>query len=339
MINPYVFIVGCPRSGTTLLRHIVDAHPQIAITPEAHWIPRFFEERRGLTPDGVVTPELMDYLFEDPKFAHFGIATEDLTSLMASELPISYASLMAGIFDLYGKARGKALVGNKTPDSARRLRTLHALWPHARVIHAIRDGRDAALSFMNWSKVLQKKPGNFSTWREDPVSTAALWWELNVRCGRRASEWLDPKQYYEIRYESLLANPAKQSSALCEFLGLPYDKAMLHFHEGRKGSTSGSSVDPAWRPISAGLRDWRTQMSAEDIERFEATAGELLDELGYPRAFPHPRSECLENAAKIRNLLAQDLYRLAQPRVPVPAPPLRVRQRAKANQARVRVEF
>ena len=55
MTNPYVFVVGCPRSGTTLFRHILDARPQIAITPEAHWIPRFFEERRGLTAEGVVT--------------------------------------------------------------------------------------------------------------------------------------------------------------------------------------------------------------------------------------------------------------------------------------------
>jgi len=58
MINSYLFIVGCPRSGTTLFQHVVDAHPQIAITPEAHWIPLWFEERRGLAAEGVVTPEL-----------------------------------------------------------------------------------------------------------------------------------------------------------------------------------------------------------------------------------------------------------------------------------------
>ena len=59
MSNPCVFIVGCPRSGTTLLRRMVSAHPQIVITPEAHWIPLWFEQRRGLTPDGFITPELI----------------------------------------------------------------------------------------------------------------------------------------------------------------------------------------------------------------------------------------------------------------------------------------
>jgi hypothetical protein len=316
MTNPYVFIVGCPRSGTTLLRHILDTHPQITVTPEAHWIPRFFEQRKGLTPDGMVTPQLIPQLLEDPKFAHFHVGQEDLLTLLDGR-PVSYASFITGIFDVYGEDRGKVLVGNKTPDSARRMRTLHALWPEARFIHLIRDGRDVALSFMNWPKVLQKKPGNFPTWKEDPVSTAALWWELNVRCGRRAVEWLDPKLYYEMRYESLIANPAGECAAVCDFLGLPYDDAMLGFHERRNGNGEHSNADPAWRPITTGLRNWQSQMPAEDVERFEAAVGELLEELGYPRAALRPRPEILDGAARIRNLLAQDLHKLALPKVPV----------------------
>jgi Sulfotransferase family len=54
-VNPYVFIVGCPRSGTTLLQRIVDAYPA-SVVFETHWIPRWFEKRRGLTPEGLVTP-------------------------------------------------------------------------------------------------------------------------------------------------------------------------------------------------------------------------------------------------------------------------------------------
>ncbi len=74
-------------------------------------------------------------------------------------------------------------------------------------------------------------------------------------------------------------------------------------------------------------------MLAQDVERFEAASGELLDELGYPRAVPHPRSENLESASKIRNLLAQNLDRLTQSKVPVQAALLGVRQRAEANEA------
>jgi len=312
MANPYIFIVGCPRSGTTLFRHIVGAHPQIAITPEAHWIPLWFEGRKGLTPDGLVTPELIQQLLEDPKFALFRIGREDLLTLMPNGQPVSYASFVTSIFDLYGKAQGKAIVGNKTPDSVRRLGTLHSLWPESRFVHIIRDGRDVALSFMNWSKVLQKKPGNFPTWKVDPVSTVALWWELNVRSGLQAARWLGPDLYYEIRYESLIANPAAECKALCDFLGLPYEEAMLGYCEGQTKDHE-NHADPAWRPITPGLRDWRTEMPTGDVERFEAAVGELLVELDYPRAVPQPGPQSLERVSMIRDLLAEGLQKLAPP--------------------------
>lgn len=317
MANPYVFIVGCPRSGTTLFRHIVDAHPQITITPEAHWIPRWYEERKGVTPEGFVTPALIPHLLEHSKFAHFHISREDLLTLTRTGEPLSYASFVTGIFDLFGRAQQKALVGNKTPDASRTIGTLHALWPDARFVHLIRDGRDVALSFMDWPRVQHKKPGTFPTWREHPIETAALWWELNVRCGRRASEWLEPDLYYELRYESLIANPAAECVALCDFLRLSYDDVMLRFHEGRTGSPADRAAKPDWRPITPGLRDWRAHMSAEDVERFEAVAGELLSELGYPRAVARPQPAMLERASQIRSLLAPDLRRLALPKVPV----------------------
>ena len=95
--------------------------------------------------------------------------------------------------------------------------------------------------------------------------------------------------YYEVRYESLVRNPVEESAALCEFLGLPYDEAMPRFHEGRTNAKPGLSAKKAWLPITPGLRDWRTQMTAEDVERFEAAAGELLDELGSPQTIFSPR--------------------------------------------------
>ncbi len=306
MTNPFVFIVGCPRSGTGLLRRIVDAHAQIAITPESHWIPRCFEKRRGLTPEGLVTPKLISHLLEHPRFAHLHIGREELVRLMGTGEPMSYSSFVTAVFDLYGKAQGKALVGDKTPGYVRRLPTLHALWPMARVVHLIRDGRDVCLSMMSWPRAHQKRPGAFATWKDDPVSTTALWWELNVRLGQQAGNLLGPESYYEIRYECLVNHPAEECAALCAFLGLPYDDAMLRFHEGRTRTDPGLDAKAAWLPITPGLRDWRSQMPAEDVERFEAAAGELLNELDYPRAFPRPRPESLESAARIRDLLAQD---------------------------------
>lgn len=298
MANPYVFIVGCPRSGTTMLQRIVNAHSQIAIMPESHWIPRLFDKRQGLTPEGLVTPELIPHLLAQPAFALLDIGREKLETLLGTDRPASYADFMTGMFDLYGKARGKTLVGNKTPGFVRRTRTLHSLWPTARFVHLIRDGRDVFLSTIHRA-LKNPKAGVFDTWEADPATTAGLWWEWNVQSGRQAGYSLGPKLYYELRYESLVANPEEECAALCAFLGLPYDDAMLRFHEAQEEST-------AARPVTPGLRDWRSQMPGEDVERFEAAAGELLDELGYPRSIPHPPLERVEIASKMRDLLARD---------------------------------
>jgi len=312
-MNPYVFIVGCSRSGTTLLQRLINAHSQIAITPESHWICRLFKQDRGLTQEGVVTPELIPLLLEDlnPRFVRLNIGQEELLKLLASDRPVRYASFISGIFDLYGKAKGKELVGNKTPGFVRKIRTLHALWPQARVVHLVRDGRDVCLSMIN-RPLHNVNRGPLYTWAQDPVTTAGLWWEWSVKLGRQAGNSLGSAQYYEMRYESLVAQAAKECAALCVFLGLPYQEVMLRFHEGRKRAAPPSDAKHAWlpstedesefrlRPITGGLRDWRSQMPREDLEKFEAAAGGLLDELGYARAFQRLRPKRLEDASRIR---------------------------------------
>ena len=268
-------------------------------------MPLWFEKRRGLTPSGNVTCELIPELLAHNKFALFGLGREALMSLVGGDQPISYAAFVTGILDSYGMARGKKLVGNKTPDSVRRIGTLHALWPGARFVHLIRDGRDVALSLMNWPSVRTKKPGTFLTWKDDPVSTAALWWELNVRRGREVGEALGSERYRELRYESLVAHPEQECAKLCEFLGLAYDEAMLNYHEAFRDA-AGPEVRHDWQPILSGLRNWRAQMPGNDVERFEAAVGPLLDELGYPRAFVRPRPVALEHSTQVRNLLANE---------------------------------
>jgi hypothetical protein len=72
-MNPYVFIVGCPKSGTTLLRRIVDAHPLVAIPNEQHWLPKWFEQRKEVAPEGLATPELVSKVLEYERFSRMAI--------------------------------------------------------------------------------------------------------------------------------------------------------------------------------------------------------------------------------------------------------------------------
>jgi hypothetical protein len=305
-MNPYVFIVGCPRSGNTLLQRIVDAHPDIAVISQTRWIPRWFEKRRGLTPEGLVTRQLVEELLGYDRFAKLKIGREELENLIGHSEPIPYSDFVAGIFDLYGQRQGKRLVGDKTPRYARSIRILHALWPRAKFVHIIRDGRDVCLSVLDW-EYADRGPARFASWSEDPVTTVALWWERYLHLGREAGASLDPGLYHEVRYESLVTRPAAECKALCDFLGLPYDNAMLRFHEGREKADPSLDAKKAWRPTTSGLRDWRSQMTLGDIERFEAAAGDLLEELGYPRAVPDPPQEKLEEATRIQRTFTQEI--------------------------------
>jgi hypothetical protein len=95
---------------------------------------------------------------------------------------------------------------------------------------------------------------------------------------------------------------------LCRFLDLSYDTVMIRFSEGktRTDLTDARRMPKkAWLPVTSGLRDWRTEMESWDVERFEAVAGDLLDDFGYERAFP--QSEAMEHAARMRESFVRDI--------------------------------
>jgi hypothetical protein len=99
---------------------------------------------------------------------------------------------------------------------------------------------------------------------------------------------MSPERYREIRYETLAADPEPTLRGLSSFLGLPYDLAMVRFHEGHRsrGPRPDGKVDAkkAWLPATPGLRDWRTTMDPRDVALFEALAGDTLTDFGYERS-------------------------------------------------------
>lgn len=287
-VNPYFFICGAPRSGTRLLGRLTGAHPEIAVIHEARFVPGWFRHRRGVTPEGFVTPELVEKLARFERFEHLEVEREQLEQLVAGHEQMTYSAFVTGLFDLHGQALGKRVVGDKSPRYVRNIPTLHELWPKARFVHLIRDGRDVALSVLSWKKVVERGElvANLPTWEQDRTTTVALWWERLVRLGREDGAPLGPGLYHEVSYDALVADPASECERLTAFMGLPYDEAMVRHHEGR--------------PPTPGLRKWRTQMPPEEVERFEAAAGELLDELGCPRAFPRIDASARRHAATMR---------------------------------------
>lgn len=304
--NPYVFLVGSPRSGTTMLKRMVNAHPLLAITRETHWIPRFYEKKKGVTTEGRVTESLVDQMFEHHRFDQMKIKRKALLKIIRDQPDITYADLVGQIFDNYGRRKNKPLVGDKTPTYVRKLPTLHKLWPAARFVHLIRDGRDVWLSMRNW-RMAAKSAGKFPTWEADPLVTTALWWKALVGMGRRDGIAIGNDQYCDIQYEQLVAQPEIECRKLAHFLDLPHVEAMERYYEGRSQTGEKLSTNAAWLPPTPGRRDWRTQLEDEDIEKFEAAAGDLLEELGYERKCPRISNQVRDEVENIKRQFAESI--------------------------------
>lgn len=297
--NPFVFLLGSPRSGTTLLKRMVNAHPAIAITRETHWITRFYQRGQGIAPDGSVEPELIPLLFEYHRFPQMKSKQERLEAILQEQSPLSYARFVSCIFDRYGERKGKQLVGDKTPNYVRFIYLLHELWPKARFVHIVRDGRDVCLSMAKW-RMVHAAAGSFDTWQDDPVLTTAFWWKALVQLGREDGAKLGAELYRELPYHALVEHPEAECRSLCSFLGVAYDEAMLHYNQGKRVEQGGLSANAAWLPPTTGLRDWRDQMPVGDVELFEAAAGDLLEALGLERHHATPSAEACARAARVR---------------------------------------
>lgn len=298
--NPFVFVVGCPRSGTTLLRRILNAHSLIAIPKvETHWIPKFYKKGDGLTENGMITGRFLDILLAYHRTSKMGISRQDLEEILGTRTDLPYAAFVEQIFNLYGRTHGKKLVGDKTPGYVRFIDLLHSLFPGAKFIHLVRDGRDVGLSMLAWNRI-HKTAGRISSFESDPVTTMALYWEWLVRLGIESGAALPRGYYHQVSYESLVNSTGQASREMCSFLQVPFDEAMLQFYSGRERNDVALSAKKAWLPPTQGLRDWRSQMSGDDILRFEAVAGDLLSSLGYQRSVPELPQSALEHANDLR---------------------------------------
>jgi hypothetical protein len=297
MRNPFLFLLGCPRSGTTLLGRMLSAHREVEVLPEVRWLARRYAQREGLTPDGYLTPSFFARLQNFGRFSKLPLRQEELAPYVENPGAISYADFITVLCDAFGKNCGKRLVGVKNADHAvpMDLSVLHHLWPEAKFVHLIRDGRDVCLSVLNW-RIREKVERLFSTWNECRISNLAAWWEWQIRLLREAGGALSGEQYLEVRYETLVAHPEETCARLCDFMGVAYDPAMMRSHE----NPPDRKAKQPWLPPTPGRRDWRSQMPRDDQERFEAVAGALLDELGYPRGVDHISLPASNTAAAVR---------------------------------------
>lgn len=266
---PFPFVVGCRRSGTTLLRAMLASHPQVAVPPESRFLLTF----APTTLQRFDAPRLLDDLYANDSFLLWKLRRQLVEASFRDNPPLSYPDAARRLYELWAdQHRGKSRYADKTPDHVLRIGALTALFPEARVVHIVRDGRDVAASFLELGWV-------------DRIEKAALHWRYRVLRGREVGALLPQRRYHELLYEDLVQRPERTVRAMCAALDLPFDPAMLRYEkaaaDNRRTEAFPHHNRYVGRPLRPGLRDWRRDMPDAAVRRFEAVAGDALAEFGY----------------------------------------------------------
>jgi hypothetical protein len=268
--GPPLLILGVRRSGTTLLRVMLDRHSQLAVPDESYFVPQLADRHlRRVDPDAFV-----DDLRRIDTLSEWGVPLDKVRARLTDAMPIGAA--IATVYAVYAEERGKPRWGDKTPMYMQNLRLLERLFPDALFVHLIRDGRDAALSFLSMPKGLMTE-----SWMQPrTVAGFAAQWRTEIKAAGRLGTRVGPDRYLEVRYEDLIDDVAAVLRRIVAFAGLPYEAAMTDY-AGNVDVSAKPHQQSLTRPPTAGLRDWRLQMTPEDVGSFDRVAGDLLGELGY----------------------------------------------------------
>ena len=277
MDNGPIFIVGAPRSGTTLLQFMLRSHPHLWFpSGESHFFVPLYRSRDGFgdlsTVDGVraVLGEIQKYGARNPDSAlnDYPFDADSVAAEFVSEGRNSIPLIIAGLFQRNARAEGKSRWGDKTPYYVLHMPLLREMFPDAQFVHIVRDGRDCAMSML-------ERGDEFSIHNH---YHAAKVWQHYVDTGQQLGATLPAGAYLEIRYEDLLENPETVIHRVCGFLGEPYDESVVNF---RKAKQAGKTP-LLQKPIQKGNQQkWLTAMTPLQIRMFESGAGDTLRRCGY----------------------------------------------------------
>lgn len=270
-----IFVLGCPRSGTTLLQLMLHAHPRIAIPPETRFVMTTYESRNkfGDLRDEARRRALASSIVNERQtlFYDLGLDAQEVLAEIVDGSP-TLGSALGTVFRAYARRFDKPRWGDKRPGYYQCIPGLLRMFPDAQIVHLIRDGRDCVAS-------LKSMP-----WFKQDIYAAICTWIEAIDSGRRAARQLPADAYFELRYEELVADPAGRLAELCDFLGEEYDVAMT---EPCKIAASTIPERKTWhadtrRQVMAGPSgSWQERLEPWEISLCEAAMGKRLGALGY----------------------------------------------------------
>lgn len=271
-----VFIVGVGRSGTTLVRAMLNAHSAFAIAPETHFLDNVAPRWQGRDlADPAVHAELMAQLRATKKLRRLA---RDRTGQALDRVPpgpMALRDAMAEILAEHGRRQGKARWGEKTPRHFRFIARLFEWFPGARVVWMVRDPRAVVASRLR------------TRWASPYIHRNARAWN---QAARLASRWRVDARVHIVRYEDLVGAPGRIAAEICAFLDEPFEPAMVEAPEVARLATSQSSYadEAGTSPAGAISRDavdrWRTHLRPYEVQAIEHLCGQGMRRLGYARS-------------------------------------------------------
>ena len=253
MIESPVFLVGAERSGTTLLRAMICHHPQIAWSREFEYAVDYIPETGW--PDLQTYYDILDVNELDPNGVFRSYA-------FTIDRSLDYPQLIDSFLVQLRERAGKPLVGATVH---RHFDRLLRIWPDARFIHLLRDGRDVASSAiaMDWASQM---------W------TGCQRWIDAERLWERLAAEVPETRRIDIRFEPLIRQPKESLTRICDFLSVPYDSAMLDYPDD-------TTYGP---PDVAIISRWQRRLSPKQVQLAEARIADMLLARGYELS-GHPR--------------------------------------------------
>jgi hypothetical protein len=284
-----IFIIGNPRSGTTLLRLMVASHPAIVVPPECGFAVWWREKYQGWNADSATdrVEEFLRDLAQSKKIETWQMDFKAVADAIRSEKPANYAALVSLAYSVYARQHKPAFRrwGDKNNFHVRHVATLYALFPGAQFIHIVRDGRDAACSYRQLSE--KKIESAYAPKLPVAIDSIAAEWKDNLEAVRAGFATLPKDQRAEVRYEDLVHEPENTLRSLCEFLGETFDAKMLEYYSLNRRDTLEPTEFLQWKsktlnpPDVAGIGRFRAELTAAEIETFEKIAGEMLRAYNY----------------------------------------------------------
>ena len=229
------------------------------------------------TAGGCDVEAFVDDLRRVGTLREWGVDPDDVRARLRPGM--STGEAIAAVYETYAAARGKPRWGDKTPMYMQHLPLLERLFPAALFLHLVRDGRDAATSYLQMpSGIVTESWGHPASVRDFGCQ-----WATEVQAGRALGRRVGARRYFELRYEDLVASPEDVLGQICAFAGLPWEPGMLGYAEEVDVSARPHQQNLR-RPPTVGLRNWRTDLEPGDVAGFEDVAGDVLAALGYELA-------------------------------------------------------